>query len=96
MNTPSSNAALPGAAPVHALPAALPAALPVPWWRVGVMWFALGGLGLVVIGSFGLLATALEHPDAVEAHGSAPAAAVPNTPTSPAMLARNHVATPAR
>ena len=87
MNTPSSNAALPGAAPVHALP--------VPWWRVGVMWFALGGLGLVVIGSFGLLATALDHPDAVEAHGSAPAA-VPNTPTSPAMQARNHVATPAR
>ena len=91
MNTPSSNAALPGAAPVHALPAALP----VPWWRVGVMWLALGGLGLVVIGSFGLLAAALDHPDAVEAHGSAPAA-VPNAPTSPAMQARNHVATPAR
>ncbi|MDE2298845.1 MAG: hypothetical protein KGL99_12660 [Burkholderiales bacterium] len=91
MNTPSSNAVLPGVAPVHALPAALP----VPWWRVGVMWFALGGLGLVVIGSFGLLAAALDHPDAVEAHGSAPAA-VPNTPTSPAMQARNHVATPAR
>lgn len=87
MNTPSPNAALPGNAPV--------AVLPVPWWRVGVMWFALGGLGLVVIGSFGLLAAALDHPDAVEVHASA-TVAVPNTPTSPAMQARNHVATPAR
>jgi hypothetical protein len=68
---------------------------PVPWWRVGVMWFALGGLGLVVLGSFGLLAAALEHPDAVEEHSAAPAA-VANTPTSPALQARNHVATPAR
>ena len=87
MNTTTSNAAAPS-------PAAAPVPT-VPWWRVGVMWFALGGLGLVVIGSFGLLAAALEHPDAVEAHGAAPVA-VPNTPTSPAMQARNHVATPAR
>ncbi|HEY8708707.1 MAG TPA: hypothetical protein VIM34_12005 [Burkholderiaceae bacterium] len=69
--------------------------MPVPWWRVGVMWFALGSLGLDVIGSFGLLATALEHPDAVITQ-AAVRAAVPNTPTSPAMQARNHVATPAR
>lgn len=87
MNMPTLNAGAPSKAATR-----VPT---VPWWRVGVMWFALGGLGLVVIGSFGLLATALEHPDAVEAHGAAPAA-VPNTPTSPAMQARNHVATPGR
>lgn len=68
---------------------------PVPWWRVGVMWLFVGGLGLVVLGSFALLATALRHADTVEPH-AAVRAAVPNTPTSPALQARNHAATPAR
>ena len=74
-------------APVHPL---------VPWWRVGVMWLFVGGLGTVVVGSFVLLATAIRHADTVE-----PRAAVritlpstPVTPTTPAMQARNHSATP--
>lgn len=41
--------------------------VPVPWYRVGVMWVFVGGLGAVVIGSFMLLATAIEHAD-VELH----------------------------
>ncbi len=40
---------------------------PEPWYRVGVMWLFVGGLGAVVIGSFMLMATAIEHAD-VELH----------------------------
>ena len=40
---------------------------PEPWYRVGVMWLFVGGLGTVVIGSFMLLATAIVHAD-VELH----------------------------
>lgn len=69
---------------------ALPA---VPWWRVGVMWLFVGGLGVVVIGSFALLATAVIHADTVESQVPV-RVAVPNTPTSPAQQARNHSATP--
>ncbi|HWH81043.1 MAG TPA: hypothetical protein VNU71_02280 [Burkholderiaceae bacterium] len=47
--------------------------LPVPWYRVGVMWVFVGGLGAVVIGSFMLLATAITHADKV----------LPSTPMKP-------------
>jgi hypothetical protein len=66
---------------------------PVPWWRVGVMWFFFGGLGAVVIGSFALLATALRHADTVVPQEPT-RVSVPNAPTSPALQARNHAATP--
>ena len=75
----------------------LPAHPLVPWWRVGVMWLFVGGLGLVVIGSFVLLATALRHADTVVPR-AAVRIALPNTPVTPAtpaMQARNHAATPA-
>ncbi|CAN5868927.1 hypothetical protein BH11PSE8_BH11PSE8_43180 [soil metagenome] len=65
----------------------------VPWYHVGVMWLFVGGLGVVVIGSFMLLATALKNMDTVEPQAEVHAA-VPNTPVSPAMQARNHAATP--
>lgn len=42
---------------------------PEPWYRVGVMWLFVGGLGAVVIGSFMLLATAITHAD-VELHST--------------------------
>ena len=68
----------------------------VPWWQVGVMWFFAGGLGAVVLASFALLYTAIEHRDTVLPHDPQPtkSSTVPNTPTSPAMQARNHSATP--
>lgn len=71
----------------------------VPWWRVGVMWLFVGGLGAVVIGSFMLMATAWRNMDTVEPQasmGGGAQVAVPNTPDSPAMQARNHAATPRR
>lgn len=53
----------------------LPAAnaICVPWYRVGVMWVFVGGLGAVVVGSFMLLATAITHADKV----------LPSTPMKP-------------
>ena len=65
----------------------------VPWWRVGVMWLFVGGLGIVVVASFMLLATAIEHADVVELPIK-PQIAVQNNSTSPAQQARNHAATP--
>lgn len=83
----------------------------VPWWRVGVMWLVVGGLGVVVIASFMLLATAVRHADTVVPYAvvrSAPPgqpdksvtpnpSAQPSADPSerPAMQARNHAATPA-
>ncbi len=46
---------------MQAVPPSGPA--PEPWYRVGVMWVFVGGLGAVVIGSFMLLATAIQHAD---------------------------------
>jgi hypothetical protein len=67
----------------------------VPWYRVGVMWLIVGGLGAVVIGSFGLLAAAVRNVDTVETEVARPRAESAHLPTAPAMLARNHAATPA-
>ena len=82
--------------PIKPRPAvALPS--PVPWWRVGVMWLVVGGLGVVVVASFMLLATALRHADTVVPYAAVRPAVpdAPNAPTAPAMQARNHAATPA-
>lgn len=69
----------------------------VPWWRVGVMWLVVGGLGIVVIASFALLATAIQNADSVVPHPAVRVVApnTPVTPSTPAMQARNHSATPA-
>ena len=84
---------MPSPSPVDTRPA-VPVSPPVPWWRVGVMWLVVGGLGVVVIASFMLLATALRHADTVVPYGVVRPAA-PITPSAPAMQARNHAATPA-
>ena len=79
--------------PIEPRPAVAPP-FPVPWWRIGVMWLVVGGLGVVVIASFMLLATALRHADTVVPYVTVRPAA-PITPSAPAMQARNHAATPA-
>ena len=90
---------MPSLFPIEPRPTvALPS--PVPWWRVGVMWLVVGGLGVVVIASFALLATALRHADTVVPYAAVRPAVpnapnTPNTPNAPAMQARNHAATPA-
>ena len=72
----------------------LPAVVAVPWWRVGVMWLVVGGLGVVVAGSFGLLAAALRDADAIVPQELTRVAS-PKAPQAPALQARNHAATPA-
>ena len=86
------------------LPAAVVLPLAVPWWRVGVMWLVVGGLGVVVVASFMLLATAVRYADTVVPYAAAKPA-LPGQPGStattepsqkPAIQGRNHAATPAR
>ncbi|MBC7941792.1 MAG: hypothetical protein H7Z19_18895 [Chitinophagaceae bacterium] len=66
---------------------------PVPWWRVGVMWLVVGGLGVVIVASFALLATAIRHADVVLPHPAVSTEGA-KAPGSPAMQSRNHSATP--
>ncbi len=65
----------------------------VPWWRVGVMWLFVGGLGIVVMASVALMFTAVRHADSVLPQLAVRASA-PTTPTAPAQQGRNHAATP--
>jgi uncharacterized protein len=60
----------------------------LPWWRVGMVWFALSGPAIVVIAG---LVTA-----AIAVHGADPVLRVDATraaPQAPAIQARNHAAT---
>lgn len=71
-----------------------PSVLPAePWWRVGFMWLVVGGLGVVVAGSFALLVTAIRTADTVLPQAAMRSVA-PHAPESPALQARNHAATP--
>jgi hypothetical protein len=65
----------------------------VPWWRVGVMWLFVGGLGVVVIASLALVATALEGADEVM-RPVAVRAAPADVAAAPALIGRNHAASP--
>jgi hypothetical protein len=67
----------------------------LPWWRVGVMWLFVGGLGAVVIASLALVGTAVRGADVVLPQVAA--RVVPLDPaTAPALLGRNHAASPLR
>ena len=68
-----------------------------PWWRFGIVWFALAGPAIVVVASFATLAIALTRADReiVEVPATTTTAG-PATPTAPAVQARNHAATPQR
>ena len=58
------------------------------WWRVGVMWFVVGGPVAVVVASFATLSLAILNPDPVLV--AEPAA---NASERPAVEMRNHAAT---
>ena len=63
-----------------------------PWWRFRMVWLAFGGPALVVVASFVTLFFAMHGRDRpLSDTGSAEAET-----TTPAMQARNHVATPRR
>jgi uncharacterized protein len=67
-----------------------------PWWRYTMVWVVIAGPLAVLVAGFVTLGIALTHVDPVISD-AAPASArdgVPNGPTAPAQLARNHAATP--
>lgn len=76
------------------MPTQNPPQPPVPWWRVGVMWLALGGLGVVVVGSFALAVTAVSGADIVVTDSVPTGRPTGTQAITPAMQGRNHAATP--
>ncbi len=66
----------------------------VPWWRVGVMWFVVGGLGVVVAGSFALAFTAVSGADIVVTESMPTGRPTGPQANTPAVQGRNHAATP--
>jgi uncharacterized protein len=63
-----------------------------PWWRIRMMWLALGGPAVVVVASFVTLAFAIHGRDRPLLEGGATDADA----QTPAMQARNHAVTPRR
>lgn len=72
----------------------LQSAAVVPWWRVGVMWLVLGGLGVVVVASFALAYTAVSGADIVITESVPTGRPTGTQASTPAMQGRNHAATP--
>ena len=66
----------------------------VPWWRVGTMWLVVGGLGVVVAGSFALAVTAVIGADIVVTESLPTGRPARTQAIMPAMQGRNHAATP--
>ena len=63
-----------------------------PWWRIRMVWLALGGPALVVVASFVTLALAIHGRDRPLVETAAAQAEA----QTPAMQARNHAVTPQR
>jgi len=68
-----------------------------PWWRFGMVWFAIAGPAIVVVAGIWTMTVAFTHADRPIVEAAAPAAVVDRSaPTAPALQARNHAATPKR
>lgn len=67
---------------------------PLPWWRVGTMWLVVGGLAVVVAGSFALAFTAWSGADTVVLDSLPAGRPVGTSASTPALQGRNHAATP--
>ena len=63
-----------------------------PWWRIRMVWLALGGPLLVVVASIVTLVIAIHGRDRPVAE----AATAPADADTPALQARNHVVAPRR
>ena len=63
-----------------------------PWWRIRMMWLAIGGPLLVVVASFALLALAIQGRDRPVVEAGTPRADA----SAPALQARNHAVAPRR
>ena len=67
-----------------------------PWWRVTMVWLVLAGPASVIVAGIVTMRLAWQHIDPLVSDPVQARAVVPNTPSSPAMQARNHAATPTR
>lgn len=71
-----------------------------PWWRFGMVWFVFSGPAIVVVAGFATMFIAYHGADVVLSEGPAEVVSrvAPPAPvaTTPALHARNHVATPGR
>jgi hypothetical protein len=67
----------------------------LPWWQVGTMWLVIGGLAVVVVGSFALAFAAWHGADTVVLESLPSGRPVGTAPNTPALQGRNHAATPA-
>ena len=66
-----------------------------PWWRIGMVWVAFGGPVLVVLASFVTLFFAIHGRDLpLDEPATRTQATLPDATHGPAVLARNHAATP--
>lgn len=63
-----------------------------PWWRIRMMWLAIGGPLLVVVASFAMLALAIQGRDRPVVEAGIPRAHA----SDPALQARNHAVAPRR
>ena len=73
-------------------------AAPAPWWRFGIVWLVVGLPAAIVVAGFAMVAVAVRGADTQVPVAIADATVplrVVAAPTSPALQARNHAATPA-
>ena len=76
--------------------AARPAPAAAPWWSVGMVWLVFGGPAVVVVAAIGTAVVAYRGADPVLTEAPTAQTVVHRQgPDTPAMLARNHAATPA-
>ncbi len=64
---------------------------PVPWWREPMVWLVVGGPAVVVVAAIATGVIAWRGADPVV---SDPVAVKGASPLQPALVARNHAATP--
>ncbi|WP_395688651.1 nitrogen fixation protein FixH [Caenimonas koreensis] len=73
-----------------------------PWWKFGHVWLVLSGPAIVVVAGFITLWIAVQSPDPVIGDGSSSQTAeirrqlARERALMPALIGRNHAATPAR
>jgi len=69
-----------------------------PWWRFGIVWLVVGLPAAIVVAGVAMVTLAVRGADTqvpVAVTGAAAPTRGVATPTSPALQARNHAATPA-
>ena len=67
---------------------------PRPWYRFPLVWMVISGPACVVVAGFATLWIAIRIPDPVIADSASPHVVVPDQRLMPALVGRNHAASP--